>query len=258
MVILVPDRNVFEVDVEATESELIERARQASSRAAFVVGECAAVWINRYSRGRTDEDFAKLIGSSRTTVNNQRLVHERFCQTFGKFEFLKWSHYATALNWPDAETCLSWADENRATVAELKAWRRMQHGEDLTVDSEPELPVEDEPELIAPMSAALPATAEADEPMTAERAAAPASPFRNDAIEPAAESIGEQTKAEQRSRLNRILNALTRSFKQAHELSGGEAVVLEHVDRLIDELKRGDDIGGLDERTVDGMLRGAA
>jgi hypothetical protein len=43
------------------------------------------------------------------------------------------------LNWDDSRDCLSWADETRSTVAEMRAWRRAQRGEDLSIDA-----VEDE------------------------------------------------------------------------------------------------------------------
>src|SRR5690606_2568366 len=40
-----------------------------------------------------------------------------------------------AINWDDAPEVLQWAQENDATVAEMKAWRRAMHGEDLTEPS---------------------------------------------------------------------------------------------------------------------------
>jgi hypothetical protein len=42
------------------------------------------------------------------------------------------------LNWDDAPECLQWAEENQATVAELKMWRRTMHGTDAQDDSPPD------------------------------------------------------------------------------------------------------------------------
>lgn len=119
---------------EETEQQLIERARQADSDAAWTIGECASLWTQRYAKGRTDADFAKLVGLSRDVVTQRRLVHETFSDVCDSNHKLCWTHFYVALNWDDASECLAWADENGATVAEMKAWRRMQHGEDLTVD----------------------------------------------------------------------------------------------------------------------------
>ena len=41
--------------------------------------------------------------------------------------------FSPIATWDDAPECLQWADENQATVAEMKAWRRALRGEDLTV-----------------------------------------------------------------------------------------------------------------------------
>ena len=40
-----------------------------------------------------------------------------------------------ALTWDDALECLKWAEEMQATVAEMRAWRRAQRGEDLTAEA---------------------------------------------------------------------------------------------------------------------------
>jgi hypothetical protein len=61
-------------------------------------------------------------------------VAETFGDTHEEYPALKWSHFYIALAWDDAPECLQWADENGATVAEMKAWRRAIRGEDLTTD----------------------------------------------------------------------------------------------------------------------------
>ncbi len=123
---------------EETEQQLIERAVSAVSSVSWVVGECAAKWTERYARGRTDEDFAAQIGMSAEQVQQRRRTYEVFGDVRISYENLSWSHFNVATGWDDAPDCLQWADEMRATVAEMKAWRRAQRGEDLTADADPE------------------------------------------------------------------------------------------------------------------------
>jgi hypothetical protein len=119
-------------DKHDTEEQLIQRARQALSRCNWEIGECAAQWTKRYARGRSDADFGALIGLSGDQVYQRRRVWETFSDVQEQYPALKWSHFYAALNWDDAAECLQWAQEMQATVAETKAWRRAQHGEDLT------------------------------------------------------------------------------------------------------------------------------
>ncbi len=122
-----------------SESALIQRAQQALSHCNWEVGECAAVWTKRFARGRTDADFATLVGLSADQVYQRRRVWETFADVRESYTALKWSHFYAALTWEDAAECLQWAEEIQATVAEMKAWRRAQRGEDLTqaADEEP-------------------------------------------------------------------------------------------------------------------------
>lgn len=134
---------------EATEQQLIDRARTAVESASWIIGECASLWTERFARGRTDEDFAVKIGLTRDQVCQRRRVWDTFSGECDTYHTLSWSHFYAALNWDDAPECLQWADEMQATVAEMKAWRRAQRGEDLTQTSEPlpsELEEHDEPE----------------------------------------------------------------------------------------------------------------
>ncbi len=123
-------------ETKPTEEELIERAKKALSRCNWEIGECAAQWTERYAKGRTDADFGALIGLSGDQVYQRRRVWERFHEVYQEYDSLRWSHFYAALNWDDARDCLGWADDVHATVAEMKAWRRAQHGEDLTQSSE--------------------------------------------------------------------------------------------------------------------------
>lgn len=117
-----------------TEDQLVARAQEAVSQCRWVVGECAAAWTERYARGRTDGDFAVLIGISGDQVYQRRRVWETFHGIREAYPSLKWSHFYAALTWEDARDCLSWAEETHSTVAEMRAWRRAQRGEDLSVE----------------------------------------------------------------------------------------------------------------------------
>lgn len=117
---------------DETESALISRALSALSRCNWEVGECAAQWTKRFARGRTDADFASLVGLSPDQVYQRRRVWETFGDVCESYANLKWSHFYAALNWDDAAECLQWAQDVQAGVAEMRAWRRAQHGEDLS------------------------------------------------------------------------------------------------------------------------------
>lgn len=120
-----------EIEVNESEQELVSKAQTAVSRCNWVVGECAFKWTQKHARGRTDADFAALVGLSPDQVYQRRRVFETFGDVYEEYPSLKWSHFYAALNWDDAPECLGWAEENEATVAEMKAWRRALHGEDL-------------------------------------------------------------------------------------------------------------------------------
>lgn len=121
--------------MKETEEVLISKARDAVSRCNWVVGECAADWTQRYARGRTDAEFGQMVGLSGDQIFQRRRVWEAFGNTHEKFIGLKWSFFYVALNWDDAEDCLNWAQDSDATVAEMRAWRRAQRGEDLFAES---------------------------------------------------------------------------------------------------------------------------
>ena len=121
--------------ISETEDQLVSRAVEAISQSRWIVGECAAKWTRRYARGRTDVEFGLLVGLTGDQVYQRRRVWEKFADLSPQFGNLKWSHFYTALGWDDFGECLKWADDMRATVAEMKAWRRALRGEDLTTDA---------------------------------------------------------------------------------------------------------------------------
>lgn len=127
------------VEAPETEQELVATAQQAISSCNWTVGECAAQWTTKYAKGRTDAEFGAMVGLSGDQVYQRRRVWESFADVRDSYAGLKWSHFYVAVTWTDSAECLAWADENQATVAEMKAWRRMQNGEDLTVEAEHDL-----------------------------------------------------------------------------------------------------------------------
>ena len=125
---------------DETESQVIARAvsaREAEGQAWYTIGECADAWCERYAAGRTDADFAKLIGSDRQRVNEAKRVWQRFgeiVRTSG--QTLSYSHFVAALGWDDAETYLELAVESSLSVDGMQRRRdisrRIEAGEDLT------------------------------------------------------------------------------------------------------------------------------
>jgi len=132
-------------DVTETEQELVTKAQEALSSCNWTVGEAAARWTTRYANGKTDADFGKLVGLSGDMICQRRRVWEEFSDVYDTYHNLtkKWSIFYTVLSWPDRREYLEWANENKATVKELKAFRRMQDGEDLTTEPDAEPPVEE-------------------------------------------------------------------------------------------------------------------
>lgn len=116
--------------VTETEAELVATAQLAVSRCNWVVGECAAKWTRKFAKGRSDADFGEQVGLSGDQVYQRRRVWETFGEVANDYPTLKWSHFYVALNWEDAADCLQWSQENDATVAEMRAWRRATHGEE--------------------------------------------------------------------------------------------------------------------------------
>ena len=140
-------------DVEAredrTEDQLVSRAQEALSSCNWVIGECASEWTEKYAKGRTDADFGSMIGLSGDQVYQRRRVWETFADVHEDYPNLKWSHFYVAINWDDASECLQWGNDVEATVAEMKAWRRAQHGEDLTEPAAEEPPFDVAPEYLS-------------------------------------------------------------------------------------------------------------
>lgn len=135
-----------------SEDQLVLRAQEALSNCNWTIGECASTWTQRHARGRTDADFGQLIGLSGDQVYQRRRVWESFADVYSNYPNLKWSHFYVSINWDDSAECLQWANEVEATVAEMKAWRRAQRGEDLTAPAEEDAPFDLPGEFLTPSS----------------------------------------------------------------------------------------------------------
>lgn len=194
--------------ISKPEQELIEKAQTAVSQSNWVVGECAAIWTKKYSRGRTDADFGLLVGLSGDQVYQRRRVWETFADVDGDYTLLKWSHFYVALNWDDSPECLQWAQENEASVAEMKAWRRAMHGEDLTqpstddwgnnlaieIDGPQSTEVKDPDDFgtgIKSSGSTASGSSSEQQPVVASAAREDYSPFRKGAGSPAPKPVGE-------------------------------------------------------------------
>lgn len=133
---------------EQSEGELIEEAKAAVSSSQWTIGRCASTWHRHYASGRTDADFGSKIGGvGARTVNDARRTVERFGPEGERLDLpgpwkLSFTHYLTAVAWDDAEELLGRASSEGWSTKELRAFGRMQHGEDLTKPAEPEPEVE--------------------------------------------------------------------------------------------------------------------
>ncbi|MBS0205030.1 MAG: hypothetical protein JSS49_19150 [Planctomycetes bacterium] len=210
---------------EDTESALIARALSALSRCNWEVGECAAQWTKRFARGRTDADFAALVGLSPDQVYQRRRVWETFGDVSESYSLLKWSHFYAALNWDDAAECLQWAQDVQAGVAEMRAWRRAQHGEDLSEASSDESMGLGPIELTltnesAPFDAGSVRMGASEGMQSAALAAggaesssnssAPYAPFREDAATPPARESAERQEPTTEQLVKRMTSAVER------------------------------------------------
>jgi hypothetical protein len=119
-------RTAIVQQAEETEEQLIQAARTAIVRESdckWEVGSLAHEWTQKHASGRTDADFAELIGLSRVQVSQRRLTFEAFgdiCNTYYK---LSWSHFNVAIDWGDAKEWLAEANQQGWSVSTMKLKR---------------------------------------------------------------------------------------------------------------------------------------
>lgn len=80
----------------------------------------------------SDEAWARLVGDvTGQHVGRLRRTHERFGDVCQEYEGLYWSHFQTALDWPDAEMWLEGALQNRWSISQMRAkrWETVGDGE---------------------------------------------------------------------------------------------------------------------------------
>lgn len=128
-----------------TEQDIIERTRRAMSDALWEVGETGAKWLASHARFRPLSVWAAVVGVEPARMELCVKVWVTFGDVRSSYPHLHWAHFRAAVGWceddevrlpvpePDALQCLQWANDIRATVAEMQAWRRAQRGEDLSV-----------------------------------------------------------------------------------------------------------------------------
>jgi hypothetical protein len=73
---------------------------------------------------RTDEAWAEQVhGVTPQHVGRLRRVYERFADVCQEYPGLYWSHFYTALDWPDAEMWLEGAVQNGWSIAQMRSRR---------------------------------------------------------------------------------------------------------------------------------------
>ncbi|MGZ0172945.1 MAG: hypothetical protein ACKVHE_25705 [Planctomycetales bacterium] len=119
---------------EETEKQIVALAKAAIAKESdckWSVGRLAHEWTERFAKGRTDGDFAELVGLSRRAVQHRRQVYEAYGDVWNSSSKLTWTHYRETLDWSDAEEWLAEADKHGWSVATMKSQR-----EEVTVGAE--------------------------------------------------------------------------------------------------------------------------
>jgi len=119
-----------------TEQQIIEEARDSVAACNWSLGRCAHEWTQRWANGRTDGDFAAIVGSEVQAghVGRCRRVWIDFAVTHcagsldqlrAKWPGLSWSHFDKARSFGNhALECLAWAALEEQTVRGMQAWGR--------------------------------------------------------------------------------------------------------------------------------------
>ena len=84
---------------------------------------------NLHGEGQTDQQIADSWETSQQAVNGYRRVWEQFGNFTNAFvKTIAWRNWLELLKWDDANDCVTWAIEQKASFRELQAWRNMKHG----------------------------------------------------------------------------------------------------------------------------------
>jgi hypothetical protein len=117
----------YEQSSEEAEERIIEAAKAAVAQENLnksEIGRLASEWTQKHADGRTDADFAELVGGlTRSQVTQRRLIYQAFGEVCYASNKLTWTHHREALDWDDAEEWLAEANENGWSVATMKQKR---------------------------------------------------------------------------------------------------------------------------------------
>lgn len=109
-----------------TEEKLIAIAQSSVSLARWKIGQCASDWNKNHSRGRNLYEFSVSIGMTNSDIRECMEIWDQFGDKQEQFISLRWDHFYAARRWSNPFPALDWANTNCATVAEMRAWYRMQ------------------------------------------------------------------------------------------------------------------------------------
>lgn len=118
----------------------LECAQRAVSDWRWIVGECICRYLQLpgherlIGRGCAAElpDVAAIVGIAVDQAQQCVDVFTRFAESRANYPELRWSYFYAAVSWDNAGDMLTWANEVRA----MRAYRRAQRGEDLSVEEE--------------------------------------------------------------------------------------------------------------------------
>jgi hypothetical protein len=137
---------------DETEEQIVAACRQLVEKiddCKWQVGRLAHDWTQRFAKGRTDAEFAELVGLSEDQVQRRRKVFSTYGDVSASMRKLSWTHFVAVLAWDDADEWLAVADENGWSVATMKRMRNIQqrtdNSDDLTIHAEP---VDDDAETV--------------------------------------------------------------------------------------------------------------
>jgi hypothetical protein len=123
------DAELAPVVVE-TSGEYIGRWNRLVSTTNWEKGRIIVAWREALRKAdapassQTDETWARQVGGvTPQHVGRLRRVFERFGETHPQYAGLYWSHFLTALDWPDAEMWLEGAVGNKWSISQMQTQR---------------------------------------------------------------------------------------------------------------------------------------
>jgi hypothetical protein len=205
--------------------------------------------------GCTDEAWAEQVGGvTPQHVGRLRRVYERFADVCQQYPGLYWSHFYTALDWPDAEMWLEGAVQNDWSISQMRnqRWEALgAPGELKSGESDifaAELDEDDEPEGKRSLPESITETLGVvrDTGSSAKLSSGPASfdSGSGNALDSAvfsAESAAPFRPFENLPQMPADLNEAFEMFKLAvisHKLAGWKDIALEDVLSILDALKQ--------------------